>query len=173
MFVSKDAPEFNSGASNWTHFKPKVKVMKNKPFRPQAELQKGSRLYKIWSDMKSRTSNRKDKDYPRYGGRGIKVCRQWANFMPFARWALSNGYAPGLTIDRNDYDGMYEPGNCSWEDAKSQANNRSTNFMVTYKGKEKTLKNWCEELGLPYQTIYARIKRYNWPIEDAFEKPVK
>lgn len=145
-------------------------TMKNKPFRPQMELQKGSRLYKIWSDMKSRTTNPKDKDYPRYGGRGIRVCRQWENFMPFARWALSSGYAPGLTIDRNDYDGMYEPGNCSWEDAKSQANNRSTNFVVKYKGEEKTLKAWCEELDMPYQTVYARIKRYGWSIEDALEK---
>ncbi len=146
--------------------------MRNKPFRPQLELQKGSRLYKIWSDMKARCENPKDKDYPRYGGRGIQVCRQWREFMPFARWALQNGYKPGLTIDRNNYDGMYEPGNCSWEDAKAQANNRSTNFVVEYKREEKTLKAWCEELNLPYQTVYARIKRYGWSIKEALEKPI-
>lgn len=142
-------------------------------WRPQQELRKGSRLYKIWSDMKARTSNPRDKDYPRYGARGIKVCRQWQNFMPFARWALANGYKPGLTIDRTNYDGNYEPGNCTWEDAKSQANNRSTNFFVEYNGEEKTLKIWCEELGLAYQTIYARIKRYGWSVEKAFETPIE
>ena len=150
-----------------------MKKQRKPPYRPLNELRKGSRLYGIWNDMKNRTSNPNCSDYPRYGGRGITVCRAWdKDFMNFARWALKNGYKPGLTIDRNDGDGNYEPGNCSWEDAKAQANNRHTNFVVKYRDEEKTLKLWCDELGLPYQTIYARIKRYKWSVKRAFETPI-
>jgi hypothetical protein len=56
-----------------------------------------------------------------------------------------------------------------------QSNNRSTNFLVEYKGETKTLKNWTRELGLEenYSTIYNRIHRLKWSIEKAFETPIR
>jgi len=74
-----------------------------------------TRLYKIWMGMKVRCINPNAANYKWYGGRGIFVCDEWINsFMIFRDWALSNGYANNLTIDRIDNDSNYEPSNCQW-----------------------------------------------------------
>lgn len=83
-----------------------------------------TRLYTIWRSMRQRCGNPKNMDYKSYGGRGILVCDEWKDYTAFKRWALSNGYADNLSIDRINVDGNYEPGNCRWADAKTQANNR-------------------------------------------------
>ena len=85
----------------------------------------GTRLYNTWGKMKSRCNNPNDKDFARYGGRGIKVCEDWIRFSRFEQWALHNGYSDNLTIDRIDNDGDYEPSNCKWSTMAEQNNNRS------------------------------------------------
>lgn len=84
-----------------------------------------SRLYRIWLNMRTRCSNPKAINWERYGGRGIAVCDEWeASYEAFRDWALANGYADHLSIDRENNAGSYEPGNCRWVTAKEQANNR-------------------------------------------------
>jgi hypothetical protein len=75
----------------------------------------GTRLYSIWKNMKSRCFNPKAKQFKDYGGRGISVCEEWSKcFLTFRKWALSNGYADNLEIDRRDNEGSYSPNNCWW-----------------------------------------------------------
>lgn len=93
----------------------------------------GDRLYFVWNTMKGRCNNPNNQKYKDYGGRGIKVCDEWANdFMSFYIWAMNNGYDPDApygvtTIDRIDVNGDYCPDNCQWVDMKTQSQNKRAN----------------------------------------------
>lgn len=128
----------------------------------------GTRLYKIWQDMKSRCNNPTESSFDNYGGRGIKVCQEWESFEVFMKWALANGYEDTLTIDRIDVNGDYKPENCKWSTLKEQARNKRNNFMISFNGETKPLAVWCELFNLNYNTVYMRLKRYRWSVEEAF-----
>ena len=117
--------------------------------------------------MKKRCNNSNSFAYKRYGGRGITVCSEWnESFESFKSWALENGYAQELTLDRIDVNGNYEPHNCRWITYKEQNNNRANNIFITMNDKTQSLAQWCEELHLNYSTIYARIKTLHYdPVE--------
>lgn len=88
-----------------------------------------SRLYNVWLGMRQRCNDQNHKSFVNYGGRGIKVCDEWDNFDAFEQWAMSNGYKPDApygecTLDRVNVDGNYEPSNCRWVDAITQAHNK-------------------------------------------------
>lgn len=141
------------------------------------------RLNSIFRGMKDRCYNPKNYEYNKYGGRGIVVCDEWMNhervktlgrvtkgWVAFKEWALLNGYQDNLSIDRIDNNKGYSPDNCRWADAKTQSNNRGDFvYKITYKGKTQTLKQWCEELGLKYQTTLRRISVFHWSYKKAFE----
>lgn len=120
----------------------------------------GSRLYFVWKNMKGRCNNSNRKDYYRYGGRGIAVCAEWSdNYDMFYEWAMKNGYADDLTLDRIDVDKDYCPENCRWTNMKNQCNNTSRNRMLTYKGRTQTVAQWASEMNINYYTLWNRVKR--------------
>ena len=131
-----------------------------------------SRLYNIWTLMKKRCSDKNCKAYQNYGGRGISVCPEWKNdFESFKNWAINNGYSSGLTIDRIDNNGNYEPSNCRWADVKTQNNNNRMNVKVTINGETKTLAQWCEYYNTSYVAVRARRLR-GWDDIEAITTPI-
>ena len=130
------------------------------------------RIYRIWASIHERCNYPAHKYYKNYGGRGIRVCAEWDDFFMFYEWALANGYQEGLTIDRIDTNGNYEPSNCRWVTMKVQNNNRRNNHLVTYKGQTKTLSEWAEEFQINRYTLYKRIQA-GWSVEKALETPVQ
>lgn len=128
------------------------------------------RLWNIYHGMKKRCNNPNCVRYKDYGGRGIVICPEWQDdFDAFADWAKTNGYDDTLTIDRVDVDGNYEPSNCRWITLKEQSRNMRKTVYAEYKGVKKPLIEWCEELGLVYDTVHDRITRRGWSVEKAFE----
>lgn len=123
-----------------------------------------TRLYGIWSNIKDRCYNSNNCKYQYYGGKGIKMCDEWQEFIPFKEWALSNGYKEGLTIDRIDCDENYEPTNCRWITIQEQQYNKRSNHLLTYNGKTQTLTEWADERGIKRNTLDARINRSRWSI---------
>lgn len=137
-----------------------------------------TRLYHIWTCMKDRCYNPKNKKYKDYGGRGIIICDEWINdFEAFANWAYDNGYIENVsrgecTIDRIDVNGNYCQQNCRWVNQKVQTNNKRNNHYITYNGETHTVTEWNNILGYKKGVLSRRIFS-GWSIEDAFTKPVK
>lgn len=136
-----------------------------------------SRLYNVWHGIRQRCNNPKDKGYARYGGRGIKLCKEWDRYEAFKEWALENGYDEKAahkkcTIDRIDNNKGYSPSNCRWVSAKVQANNRTNNHWVTYHGETHTTAEWAEITGITREVIQWRLKR-GWSEERTLTEPVR
>lgn len=139
----------------------------------QTHGKRGEPLYAIWIAMKKRCYNTNNVDYADYGGRGINVCPEWReDFQSFYDWAMSSGYCEGLTIERNDVNGDYEPQNCRWATRKEQANNKRNNRYITYNGKTLTEAQWADELDMNYYTLWSRLHKSHWSIDKAFNTPV-
>ena len=125
----------------------------------------GTRLYNIFRGMINRCNNINSKDYPQYGGRGIKVCKTWVtNPKSFFEWSMANGYEKNLTIDRIDNNKGYSPDNCRWLSSQRQQRNKRTNRILEYNGEKHCLSEWTEILGIPKYIIESRIKK-GWTME--------
>lgn len=119
-----------------------------------------TRLYGIWTGIKTRCFNPNDKKYHVYGGRGISLCDEWkSDFKSFAKWSLENGYEENLSIDRIDSNKNYEPSNCRWTDMKVQQNNRTNNHLVILNGETHTVMEWSRIIGVNHRTICNRLKK--------------
>lgn len=129
----------------------------------------GSPTLRTWRSMIKRCTDPSDKDWSRYGKRGIKVCEAWSdNFENFL--SDMGPRPPGLTLERRDNDGRYGPENCYWATRKRQANNRISNSCLTINGETRTLTDWAAHHGLRPGLVYTRFHR-GWPIERMFEPP--
>lgn len=119
-----------------------------------------TRLYKIWDGMRGRCKRETHKHFKDYGGRGVSICTEWESFDIFKEWAIANGYTDGLTLDRIDCNGNYEPKNCRWATMKEQARNKRNNHRVTVEGRTMTLSECVEQYSIPKSTIRWR-ERHN------------
>ena len=135
--------------------------------------QSKTRLYEIWSGMKSRCYNPRKIKYRIYGARGIHICNSWRNsFTVFAEWANDHGYRNDLCIDRIDNDGNYCPSNCRWVDRKTQMRNVSYNRILDVRGERLSVAEWADRLNMKIGTLQSRITR-GWSPEDAVLLPLK
>ena len=134
--------------------------------------QYGTKLYWVWDSMLNRVNNPRHKYYANYGGRGITVCEEWQkSFASFYSWAVSNGYAEGLTLDRFDNNSGYNPCNCRWITHKQQQNNKRNNHFLTLNGDTHTIAEWGEITGIPHGSIRARL-RNGWSVEKTLTTPL-
>lgn len=129
----------------------------------------GSRLYRIWANMKSRCYNPGSDRYDSYGARGITVCDEWReSYVEFEKWALLSGYNDLLTIDRINVNGNYEPSNCRWSTNVEQGNNKTNNIIVKYNGEKHTLSEWARITKINYNTLYYRLYVKHMSLDDVF-----
>ena len=107
----------------------------------------------IWCGIKERCQNPNADNYKWYGGKGVKLCDEWQEFLPFYNWAISHNWEHGLTVDRIDGDGDYSPDNCRLITIKQQCRNRKTNKSITIDGVTHLQCEWEETLGLSKKII--------------------
>ena len=130
-----------------------------------------TKLGRVYNSMCQRCSNPNNIGYKHYGDRGIQVCAEWKNNpASFYEWAISNGYKEGLTIDRINVNGNYEPTNCRWIPQKEQGFNRTDNVFYEMDGVRKTETEWVEEYGINKGTFRDRIER-GWTFREAITTP--
>lgn len=123
-----------------------------------------SRIFYIHNAMKRRCQEPTDPAYPRYGGRGIKVCERWQSFESF--YADMGERPPGTSLDRIDNDGPYSPENCRWASIKEQNRNTRHLRILELNGERRCLTEWAERLGISRATLSDRICR-GWPVAEA------
>ena len=109
--------------------------------------------------------------YKHWGGRGITVCDRWKDdFQAFYEDVLPL-YVPGLTFDRINNDGNYEPGNIRFADNTTQCRNRTITRYLEFNGERKTLAEWAETFGISRLTLWLRLYRRGWTVEEALTAP--
>ncbi len=106
--------------------------------------------------MLSRCYYERDKEYARYGERGISVCDRWRESFQSFLEDMGGKPSPKHSLDRIDNDGHYEPGNCRWATPSEQASNRRNAVRITLSGVSLPIREWSARTGIKYQTIYAR-----------------
>lgn len=131
---------------------------------------KASSEYRSWDAMRQRCSNSHNRDYYRYGKRGVTVCERWANSFPAFLNDMGPKPTPAHTLDRYpDQKGNYEPDNCRWATTKEQALNRTTTRMITFNNQTMCAADWAASLGITRETMHVRLK--SWTLEQALTTP--
>lgn len=134
---------------------------------------KQSKTYKAWVNMESRVAGYTESHRKHYTDRGITICARWqGNFKAFLE--DMGECPPGLTLERMDNDGNYQPDNCEWATPAQQTFNRSATHKVTVGAKVMSLKHACAHYNIPYLTAMGRVRRGMTPqeaIDVALSKP--
>lgn len=131
-------------------------------------------LYYVWGAIVQRCTNADNKSYGDYGGRGIGVCGDWLDFTTFRDWCLGNGWAPGLTIDRENNNKGYSPENCRFVTVSVNNKNKRNNINVTAFGETKCASDWVRDkrCTVTFRGLVRRLKKGMKP-ELAITKPSK
>jgi len=131
---------------------------------------RNSKVYRVWSSMKTRCVNKSCRSFPNYGGRGIVMDERWESFENF----LCDMGEPqdGFELDRINNNGPYSKSNCRWADKKTQANNRRSNRLLKLGDNERTISQWSDEIGFSSSTIRERLQR-GWSVEKTLNTPVR
>jgi hypothetical protein len=125
-------------------------------------------IYNTYHAMLQRCYNQQSKMFKHYGGRGITVCERWRE--SFENFLTDMGDRPdGLSLDRIDTNGNYEPSNCRWATDFEQNNNTRFNRPIEYNGRTKTVAEWARELEWPHDVLLRRLNK--WSVSEAFERP--
>lgn len=125
-------------------------------------------LYIVWSNMMRRCTNKFSIQYKDYGGRGIKVCKQWHNFIVFYEWSINNKYEKGLFIDRINNNKGYTPDNCRF--VTRGTNNRNKRCSIKYL--KENASDASIRLGGKRNLVSTRINQYGWSKKKAFSTKV-
>lgn len=127
--------------------------------------------YRRWAGVMARCYNPKHPAYPYYGERGIEVCSRWRGKGGHDNFFADMGAPPeGLTLDRINNDGNYEPSNCRWATWKEQAANRRRSGPPK---DPNSLRQQAIKAGLPYHVVYQRVMILCWPLEKALSTPIQ
>ena len=126
--------------------------------------------HRAWVHMKQRCTNPNKREWPHYGGRGIKVCDEW--MVSFTAFYEHLGPRPSdkHSVDRIDVNGNYEPGNVRWATQQEQIDNTNVVRMITLNGKTQSISAWEREMGLSKGAVRSREKA-GWSIEEAILTP--
>ncbi len=135
--------------------------------------------FNIWRKMIFRCHDKLSKDYQRYGGRGISVCKRWrygqGGRHGYDCFMEDVGERPSKkhSIDRKNNLGPYCKSNCKWVTSMDQGANKRNNILMTFNGKTQHLSAWARELSIRNDTLRHRFVVSGWSAEKAITTPVK
>ena len=122
------------------------------------------RLYSTWKSMRTRCNNPNVWCFHRYGGKGIKVCERWNDFLLFLE-DMENSFQEGLTLDRIDPNGDYCLENCRWADRETQMNNREGCLDILFEGVHYTEAQLARKFNISRTTLQTR-RNSGWTTEE-------
>lgn len=130
--------------------------------------------YRAWYHMLGRCDNPNDSHYPRYGGRGIDVCKRWRGENGYVNFLADMGRSPSVqhSIERADRNGNYVPKNCHWALPPEQASNTSRNVFIAYKGETKTVSQLARDLEVNRRYL-AKLLASGLSVEEALQRVSK
>ena len=134
----------------------------------------GTPLHSSWISARKRCYSPSHDSYPYYGGRGITMHPDWADYTVFAsdiRQSIGDHPGKGFQLDRIDTEKNYEPGNVRWATPKKNARNRRSNTLLTFDGKTQCVSAWAEEKGWGRHVILTRLK-LGWSVEEVLSTPL-
>ena len=159
-----------------------VKGSNNPNFKGGYQMKyKKTSLYNSWQGMKARCLRKTHPKFPRYGGRGITVCEEWMAIKGFVEWAIPNGWKHGLSIDRIDNDGNYEPSNCRWVTVAENSRSKKTTKLSIEDALDIRIKynngvsmpDLAAEYGVVHGTIWFIVKNFTHVPDGECTKAIK